>query len=149
MLFSRSEFGTRGIEAVNLKATCSYHSQNWSIWMLESLQKSFSLKQPKFVIPTSHKYTRELIATDPCLRQSKYWGSWSCHSKSKQNISIKYSSIPTLEFLKHVCKKSLKSVLWFVIDLTYAEKKSVDGFLKRFICVLAKIWNVHKTVFVW
>ena len=92
----------------------------------------------KFVIPTSRKFTCELIATDPCLRRSKYWGSWSCHSKSKQKISIKYSSIPSLEFLKHVCKKSLKSVLWFVINITHAEKKSVDGFLKRFICILGK-----------
>ena len=40
-----------------------------------------------------------------CLRLSKYWGSWSYHSKSKQNISIKHSSIPSLEFLKQVCKK--------------------------------------------
>ena len=128
MLFSRSEFGTCGIEAVNLKETRSYHSQSWSIWMLESLWKSFSLKQMKFVIPTSRKFTCELIATDPCLRLSKYWGSWSCHSKSKQKISIKCSSIPLFEFLKHVCKKSLKSVLWFVINMTYAEKRAWTGF---------------------
>ena len=48
----------------------------------------------KFVIPTSRKFTCELIATDPCLRLSKYWGSWSCHSKSKQKISIKLDGGP-------------------------------------------------------
>ena len=88
----------------------------------------FFVKTNKFVIPTSRKFTRKLFATDPCLRLSKYWGSWSCHSKSKQNISIKYSSIPTLEFLKHVCKNSLKSVLWILINLTYAEKRAWTGF---------------------
>ena len=41
MLFSRSEFGTCGIEAVNLKETRSYHSQSWSIWILESLEVFF------------------------------------------------------------------------------------------------------------
>ena len=139
MMFSRSEFGTCGIEAVNLKETCSYHSQSWSIWILESLYKSFSLKQMKFVIPTSRKFTCELIATDPCLRLSKYWGSWSCHSKSKQKISIKYSSIPSLEFLKHVCKKlfEIGSLIRDKRDLCW--KKSLDGFLKRFICILGKI----------
>ena len=55
-------------------------------------------------------------------------GSWSFHSISKQKISIKYSSIPSLEFLKHVCKKFLKSVLWFVINMTYAEKRAWMGF---------------------
>ena len=83
----------------------------------------------KFVIPTSRKFTCELIATDPCLRLSKYWGSWSCHSKSKQNISINYSSIPSLEIWSTYAKNSLKSVLWFVVNMTYAEKKSVDGIL--------------------
>ena len=84
----------------------------------------------------------------PVSETSKYWGSWSCHSKSKQNISIKCSSIPSLEFLKHVCKKfEIGSLIRDKHDLCW--KKSVDGFLKRFICVLGKIWNVHKTFVVW